>query len=69
MLSLNLTQINSRHFLENLIIQIYSTKTRNNTELNSTLTDIKIFNRFSKVGSCGISFCTTLLKASNIEWS
>lgn len=38
-------------------------------KVNSSLTDIKIFNRFSKVGSCGMSFCTTLLKASNIEWS
>ena len=27
------------------------------------LTEINILRRFSRVGSCGISFCTTLLKA------
>lgn len=31
------------------------------------LTDMSIFRRFSNVGNCGISFCTTLLNASNIE--
>ena len=33
------------------------------------LTDIKILSRFSKVDNCGINFWTTLLNASNIEWS
>lgn len=56
-------------FLENLITQIYSRKWNQKLQWISSLTDIKIFNRFSKVGSCGMSFCTTLLKASNIEWS
>lgn len=35
----------------------------------SSLTEMKMFNRFSRVGSCGMSFCTTLLKASKMEWS
>lgn len=34
-----------------------------------SLTEMKMLSRFSSVGSCGISFWTTLLKASNIEWS
>lgn len=42
---------------------------RTENSVRSPLTDIKIFSRFSSVGSCGMSFCTTLLKASNIEWS
>lgn len=35
----------------------------------SSLTEMKMFSRFSRVGSWGMSFCTTLLKASKMEWS
>lgn len=35
----------------------------------SLLTEMKMFRRFSRVGSWGMSFCTTLLKASKMEWS
>ena len=45
-----------------------------NVILNETfepwlLTDMRMLSRFSNVGSCGMSFCTTLLNASNMEWS
>lgn len=33
------------------------------------LTEMKMLRRFSRVGSWGMSFCTTLLKASKMEWS
>lgn len=36
---------------------------------STLLTEMKMLRRFSSVGSCGMSFWTTLLKASNIEWS
>lgn len=35
----------------------------------NSLTEIRIFSRFSSVGNCGISFCTTLLNASKMLWS
>jgi len=43
--------------------------TSNRKALSIHELEMKIFKRFSKVGSCGISFWTTLENASNMEWS
>lgn len=45
------------------------TKKKKNVCSCSLLTEMKMFRRFSRVGSWGMSFCTTLLKASKMEWS
>lgn len=47
---------------EATLISTYFTKLK----LNKILTEIKIFNKFSRVGNCGINFCTTLLNASKM---
>lgn len=67
LLSLSKCIVREEHSFSFLLVHFY--KIFNCATKRNFFTDMSILSKFSKVGNCGINFCTTLLNASNILWS